>query len=52
MKTLEGNRKYFGKEPEIEDPDNPGEMIECDPKKARTMPIFRWLQDSQRICTL
>jgi hypothetical protein len=36
--ALEGNREYFGKEPEIEDPDNPGEMIECDSKKHGPCP--------------
>jgi len=36
--NLEGNRKYFGEEPEIEDPDNPGEMIACDPKKHGPCP--------------
>jgi len=36
--NLEGNREYFGEEPEIEDPDNPGEMIACDPKKHGPCP--------------
>jgi hypothetical protein len=36
--ALEGNRQYFGEEPEIEDPDNPGEMIACDSKKHGPCP--------------
>jgi hypothetical protein len=36
--NLEGNRKHFGEEPEIEDPDNPGKMIACDPKKHGPCP--------------
>ena len=36
--SLEGNREYFGEEPEIEDPDNPGEMIACDSKKHGPCP--------------
>ena len=36
--ALEGNREYFGEEPEIEDPDNPGEMIACDSKKHGPCP--------------
>jgi hypothetical protein len=36
--ALEENRKYFGEEPEIEDPDNPGEMIPCDSKKHGPCP--------------
>jgi len=36
--NLEGNREYFGEEPQIEDPDNPGEMIACDPKKHGPCP--------------
>jgi hypothetical protein len=36
--NLEGNREYFGEEPEIEDPDNPGEMIACDSKKHGPCP--------------
>lgn len=29
--ALEQNRKYFGEEPKIDNPRNPGEMIECSP---------------------
>jgi hypothetical protein len=36
--TLEANRVYFGEEPEIENPDNPGEMIACDSKKHGPCP--------------
>jgi hypothetical protein len=36
--ALEANRKYFGKEPEIEDPENPGKMIECNSAKHGPCP--------------
>lgn len=35
---LEQNRRYFGEEPEIEDPDNPGKMIACSPSKHGSCP--------------
>mgnify|MGYP000173917840 FL=1 len=55
--NLEGNREYFGEEPEIEDPDNPGEMIACDPKKHGPCPYsdgYKILKDKghcrPRVC--
>lgn len=37
-KDLETNRKYFGDEPKIENPKNPGEMIECSPSRHGSCP--------------
>jgi len=37
-KQLEDNRAAFGQEPKIEDPKNPGEMIECSPSEHGSCP--------------
>lgn len=37
-KQLEENRSVFGKEPKIEDPQNPGRMIECSPSATNQCP--------------
>jgi hypothetical protein len=37
-KAIEANRAYFGEEPEIEDPQNPGEMIKCSASKHGPCP--------------
>ena len=37
-KALEQNRVYFGEEPKIENPEKPGEMIECSPSKHGPCP--------------